>query len=129
MLLWQGQGPIQDLLDSLSAEELDSCGGPIRTNVKELGGYLGGPLATNADELGGPTGQYGASQATSSYPEGSLYERGKGTSTASSSRYSEPKCSQHHLFTELSCLHQSLRTVIQRPPTGQHLIMRLSNCQ
>ena len=81
MMLSQGQRPIQDLLDSLSAEELDSCGqGPLRTNCG-----LGGPLGTNVDELGG---QYAPHQDTSAYPEGSLYDRCKGNSTASSSRCS-----------------------------------------
>ena len=82
MMLSQGQRPIQDLLDSLSAEELDSCGqGPLGTNC--------GPLGTNVEELGG---QYASHQGTSAYPEGSLYDRCKGNSTASSSR-----CSNHSL--------------------------------
>jgi hypothetical protein len=82
----EGQRPIQDLLDSLSAEELDSCGqGPLGTNC--------GPLGSNVEELGG---QYTSHQGTSAYPEGSPYDRCKGNSTASSS-------SGRDLITKLTC--------------------------
>ena len=116
MMLSQGQRPIQDLLDSLSAEELDSCAqGPLGTNCGQ------GPLGSNVEEHGG---QYSSpQQGTSAYPEGSSpYDRCKGNSTASSSRCSPTNSLPIPSFSEFYCslLHH------QRIVTKSKLILKLA---
>ena len=135
----QGQGPIQDLLDSLSAEELGSCGGSLRHNhhfghrhhyhhhhhhhhitITILTILRTNP---NVEELGS-MGQYSAPHQGSSFSEGSPYERGKDNSTASSSRWETPTSPNTHSLRTLLASHGTLENYAN---TFYHEAARLKN--